>query len=137
MSNDLVFPSALLGSLPPHLLCCHSFHSSQHLPRAFHLWCTAGGFVTLGASVPARKICLSRCKRVSEGCIQFFFSPHRGEYFYGCGFYEIQEVNWTQFLLGSEKRINPGAGAKMRIIPLRAQELLEKKENAVTIFTFF
>lgn len=28
-------------------------------------------------------------------------------------FYEIQEVNWTQFLLGSEKRINSGTKAKM------------------------
>lgn len=102
----------LFPSLPLHLLCCHSFHCSQHLPLAFHLWCTAGGFVTLSASVPVRKICLSRCKHVSKGSIQFF-PPHRGEYFYGCGFYEIQEVNWTQFLLGSEKRINPGAKAKM------------------------
>lgn len=73
--------------LPSH--CCHSFHSSQHLPRAFHLWRTAGGFVTLSASVPVRKICLSRCKHVSKGGIQifiFFLTPTGESIFYGCGF---------------------------------------------------
>lgn len=87
MSSDLVFLSLPPPILPPH--CCHSFHSSQHLPRAFHLWRTAGGFVTLSASVPVRKICLSRCKHVSKGGIQifiFFLTPTGESIFYGCGF---------------------------------------------------
>lgn len=103
MSNDLVFPSALLGSLPPHLLCCHSFHSSQHLPRAFHLWCTAGGFVTLGASVPARKICLSRCKRVSKGCIQFFFSPTGESIFMDVAFTKFKKSTGHNFCWEAKK----------------------------------
>lgn len=137
MSNDLVFPSALLGSLPPHLLCCHSFHSSQHLPRAFHLWCTAGGFVTLGASVPARKICLSRCKRVSEGCIQFFFFPHQGRVFLWMWLLRNSRSQLDTISAGKRKKDQPRPRSQNANHPSEGSGTFREKRKCGHNFYFF